>query len=70
MALRHTIKISLPEKLGMEVDNYIKSGWFNNKTEMLQAALHEFIRHNRIALLERFMKDDIEWALKAKTGKK
>jgi len=61
-----TIKVSLPEKLGMEVENYVKSGWFTNGAELLQFALQEFIRHNKIKLMEQFMKEDIEWALKVK----
>ena len=65
-----TIKVSLPKKLGMEVENYVKSGWFNDEEELLRTALHEFIRHNRLKLMEEFMKEDIEWALKVKTGAK
>jgi len=65
-----TIKIFLPEKLEREVKNYVKSGWFNNEGEVLQTALHEFIRRNRIKLMEQFMKEDIEWALKTKVSTK
>ena len=65
-----TIKVYLPKKLGMEVENYVKSGWFNDEEELLRTALHEFIRHNRLKLMEQFMKEDIEWALKVKTGAK
>ena len=56
------VEIFLPEKLGMEVENYVKSGWFTDEAELLRAALQEFIRHNRIKLMEQFMKEDIEWA--------
>ena len=65
-----TIKVYLPKKLGMEVENYVKSGWFNDEGELLRTALHEFIRHNSLKLMEQFMKEDIEWALKVKTGAK
>ena len=61
-----TIKVSLPEKLGMEVENYVKSGWFSDEEEVLRMALQEFVRHNRLRLMEQFMKEDIKWALKAK----
>lgn len=27
-----TVKVPLPEKLGKEVENYVKSGWFANGT--------------------------------------
>jgi Arc/MetJ-type ribon-helix-helix transcriptional regulator len=65
-----TIKVSLPEKLGMEVENYVKSGWFTDEAELLRTALQEFIRHNRLKLMEQFMKEDIEWALKVKASTK
>ncbi len=65
-----TIKVPLPEKLGKEVENYVKSGWFTNEAELMRTALQEFIRHNRLKLMEQFMKEDIEWALKVKTGTK
>ncbi|MCL0089715.1 ribbon-helix-helix domain-containing protein [Dehalococcoidia bacterium] len=63
-----TIEVALPEKLGMEVENYVKSGWFTDEGELLRTALQEFIRHNRIELMEQFMKEDIEWALDVKAG--
>lgn len=65
-----TIKVSLPEKLGIEVENYIKSGWFADETDMLRTALQEFIRHNKLKLMDQFMKEDIEWALKKKKSDK
>lgn len=63
-----TVQVSLPDKLGMEVENYVKSGWFTDEAELLRTALQEFIRHNRIELMEQFMKEDIEWALDVKAG--
>lgn len=65
-----TVNVLLPDKLGMEVDNYVKSGWFTDEAELMRTALQEFIRHNRPKLMEQFMKEDIEWALKVKAGKK
>ena len=59
-----TIKVSLPDKLKIEVENYVKSGWFTDEAEVLRTALQEFIRHNRLKLMEQFMKEDIEWALR------
>lgn len=65
-----TIKVTLPEKLCIEVDNYIKSGWFTDEGELVRTALQEFIRHNRIKLTDQFMREDIEWALKVKSDDK
>jgi hypothetical protein len=57
-------------QLGAEVDSYIKSGWFTDEADLLRVALQEFIRHNRLKLMDQFMKEDIEWALKVKAGAK
>lgn len=70
MKAMRTVKVPLPAKLGKEVENYVKGGWFTDEAEMLRTALQEFIRHNRLKLMERFMKEDIEWALKVKAGNK
>lgn len=65
-----TIKVSLPDKLAIEVENYVKHGWFTNEEELIRTSLQEFIRHNRPKLMEQFMKEDIEWALKVKENTK
>ncbi|MBE0425844.1 MAG: CopG family transcriptional regulator [Nitrospirae bacterium] len=61
-----TVKVNLPEKLAIEVENYVKGGWFSNESEVIRVALQEFIRRHRFELIEKFMKQDIEWALKLK----
>jgi len=58
------VKVDLPEKLALEIENYVKGGWFNDESEVVRAALQEFISHHRLELIEKFMKQDIEWALK------
>lgn len=61
-----TVKIDLPEKLAIEMESYVKGGWFSNEAELMRVALQEFIRHHRLELMERFMQEDIEWAVKIK----
>ena len=63
-----TIKVALPVKLEMEARKYVKSGWFADEAALLRTALEEYIRHHRLQLMERFMKEDIDWALKVKAG--
>ena len=65
-----TLKIRLPDKIEQEVKNYVEHGWFNDETEVLRTALQEFIRRNRVKLMEDFLKEDIDWALKVKAGTK
>ena len=60
------IQLALPDKLAAEIEAYVNAGWFGSEGEAIRAALMDFVKHHRIDLLERFMRDDIEWALKIK----
>jgi len=61
-----TINVDIPEKLGIEIEKYIKAGWFSNEAELTREALREFLRHHRPMLMEKFMEEDIEWAIRTK----
>lgn len=65
-----TISVAVPDKLGIEVENYVKKGWFSDESEVLKTALRDFVRHNRLKLMEQFMKEDIDWALSIKKNTK
>ena len=60
------IHVELPDKLSAEIEAYVRAGWFGSEAEVIRAAVADFVRRRRIELLERFMRDDIEWALKLK----
>jgi Arc/MetJ-type ribon-helix-helix transcriptional regulator len=59
-----TIQVEIPEKLGEEIEKLIQGGWFYNEGELTREALREFIRQRRPLLSEKFMEEDIEWAVK------
>lgn len=58
-----TVSIELPERITAEIDVLVENGWFTDETEIIRAALWEFIRRNRFALIEQFQRADIAWAL-------
>jgi Arc/MetJ-type ribon-helix-helix transcriptional regulator len=60
------IQVELPDNLAAEIKVYVNAGWFDSEGEVVRAALMDFVKRHRIDLLERFMRDDIEWALKIK----
>ncbi|MBI2159502.1 MAG: CopG family transcriptional regulator [Candidatus Rokubacteria bacterium] len=62
-----SVQVELPDKLAAEVEAYVRAGWFGSEADVIRTALAEFIRRNRLELLERFMREDIDWALKLKT---
>lgn len=61
-----SIKVELPDKLARELNAMVKAGWFSDEAEAMRSALRDFVRRNRLELLERFQREDIAWALKQK----
>ena len=62
------IHVEFPDRLAAEIEAYVRAGWFDSEAEVVRAAVSDFIRRRRIELLEGFMRDDIEWALKQKNA--
>ena len=61
-----SVQLSLPDPLMTEVDGLVHAGWFRSNSELVRAAVIEFVRRHRFALTERFQREDIDWALKQK----
>ncbi len=59
-----TLSFDLPDKLAAEIDAYVKAGVFRSEPDAVLAAMSEFVRRNRVDLMERFVHEDIEWAKK------
>jgi Arc/MetJ-type ribon-helix-helix transcriptional regulator len=65
-----TITVEVPDKAAAEIDHYVRAGWFTSEAEVVRMAILDFVRRNRVDLLERFMREDIAWALKQKRRKR
>jgi len=59
-----TIQVELPEQVTVEMETLVKDGWFADEAEIIRVALLEFVDRNRFALMERFQREDITWALR------
>ena len=59
-----TMSINLPDNLAAEINDYVKAGFFVSEPDVILAAMSEFVRRNRVDLMERFAREDIEWAKK------
>ena len=61
-----TIRVHLDDALARELDVLLQEGLFGTEEEAVRFALIELIRSREPALLERFHREDIAWALKQK----
>ena len=65
-----TLQVELPDQMVHEIADAVETGKFENATEVVRAALREFISHRRFELMERQQLDDIAWALNEKSAAK
>ena len=61
-----TVNVELPDRAAQEIEQLVRAGWFASEGEAIRAAVLDFVRRNRIELLERFLREDIAWALQEK----
>lgn len=59
-----TLEVELPDQMARAVESAVASGVFGSPTEVVLAALREFITHRRFELMEQQQLQDIEWALR------
>lgn len=43
--------------------NLVHEGWFRNEKEIFQEALQRFLLSHEMTMMERFIREDIEWGL-------
>ncbi len=63
-----TLQVEVPERLAEEVAEAVRSGWFASEGEVVRFALTEFIRRERLHLIEEQQREDIRWALASKVA--
>lgn len=56
-----TLSITVPDHLADRIHDYVQSGFFLSDPDVILAAMSEFVRRNRVDLMERFAREDIAW---------
>ena len=65
-----TLQVELPDQMAHEIADAVEAGKFENATEVVRAALREFISRRRFELMEQQQLKDIAWALNEKSAAK
>jgi len=60
------IHTELPDKVYQEVKSLVDKGWFRNEDDIILEALRRFLDTHRIELMEKFIREDVEWGLHGK----
>jgi Arc/MetJ-type ribon-helix-helix transcriptional regulator len=58
-----TIQTDVPVRLLTEMQMLVEAGWFRNLDELMLDAMRRFVESHRAELMERFIREDVEWGL-------
>ena len=58
-----TVQAEVPVRLLTEMKGLVEAGWFRNLNELMLDALRRFVESHRAELMERFIREDVEWGL-------
>ncbi len=58
-----TVQADVPVRLLTEMQALVDAGWFRSLDELMLDALRRFVESHRAELMERFIREDVEWGL-------
>ena len=58
-----TIQTEVPEQLYKKAQVLVKEGWFRDEKDIFSEAIRRFLDTHRPDLMEKFIRDDMEWGL-------
>ena len=64
--MRLTVQTKIAQRLDRQIDALVELGWFPSRDQVFQEALRRFLDAHRPELMERFIRDDVEWGLRGR----
>jgi Arc/MetJ-type ribon-helix-helix transcriptional regulator len=62
-----TIHVKIPDELYRQMDKLVKEGWFRSQEDVIDEALRRFLESHRPELMEKYIREDVEWGLHGAT---
>ena len=60
------IKTILPPRVYQQMRALVAEGWFRDEDELVFEALRRYLETHQPELMERFVREDVEWGLHGK----
>lgn len=57
------IQAELPENLINQAQELVQAGWANDLDDLLADALRRYLESHSVALVDKFLQDDVQWGL-------
>jgi Arc/MetJ-type ribon-helix-helix transcriptional regulator len=58
-----TVQTKWPARLLSEMQSLVSAGWFEDLNDLIVDALRRFLETHRPELMERYVREDVEWGL-------
>ena len=58
-----TIQAEVPEQLYKKAQMIVKEDWFRDEQDIFSEAIRRFLDAHRSDLMEKFVREDVEWGL-------
>ena len=62
-----TVEAKIPDRLDREIERLVQRGWFPGRDEIIREAIRRFVDAHQPDLMERFVREDVEWGLRGGT---
>lgn len=61
-----TVKAEFPERVLGEMEALVRAGWFHDLNDLMIEAVRRLLDTHRPELMERFIREDVDWALRGR----
>ena len=65
--LMKTVETKISDRLDRAIDALVERGWFPSRDEIVQEAIRRFLDAHRPDLMEKFVREDVEWGLRGRS---
>lgn len=60
------LEAQIPDQLDRAIDALVEQGWFESRDDIVREAIRRFLDAHRPELMERFVREDVEWGLRGR----
>ncbi len=62
-----TVQARISARLDRQIDALVEQGWFDSRDKVVREAIRRFMGAHRPDLMERFVREDVEWGLRGRS---
>jgi Arc/MetJ-type ribon-helix-helix transcriptional regulator len=62
-----TVEAKIPDQFDRAIDALVEGGWFESRDQVVREAIRRFLDAHQPDLMERCIREDVEWGLRGRT---